>query len=100
MVTLAGPQIRQLRSMANSLKPVVTVGKGNVTMDVVDRADEALDAHELIKCSLLDTSDLTVREAADELAQRAGAQVVQVIGHKFVLYRETRRKDVKKIQLV
>ncbi len=96
---LTGAQVKKLRSMAHGLTPVVMVGKNNVNDDVVARADEVLEARELIKCSVLDSSDLSTREAAEELAQRTGAQVVQVIGRKFSLYRETHRKDVKKIDL-
>lgn len=40
------------------------------------------------------------REAAEELAERCHAEVVQVIGRKFSLYRESSRKDIEKIKLV
>lgn len=99
-MALAGRHIRQLRSLAHHLNPVIIVGKGDVNDGTVEQANEALEAHELIKCSVLDTSSLDVREAADELAGRCHAEVVQVIGRKFVLYRETSRKDVEKIKLV
>ena len=49
---------------------------------------------------MLESSSLTAREAAQELAERCGAEVVQVIGHKFSIYRETSRTDVEKIKLV
>lgn len=98
-MALAGRQIRQLRSLAHNLDPVVIVGKSNVTESTVEQASEYLEKHELIKCSVLDTSALSTREAADELAEHLGAEVVQVIGRKFTLYRETSREDVEKIQL-
>ncbi|MBS5451223.1 MAG: ribosome assembly RNA-binding protein YhbY [Coriobacteriia bacterium] len=100
MAALTGAQIKQLRGMAHELKPVLMVGKGNITTDVVARANEVLEARELIKCSVLDTSELDVREAAEDLASRSGAQVVQIIGHKFVLYRASHRRDIKRIELV
>lgn len=100
MAVLTGAQVRQLRSMAHGLTPVVMVGKDNVTTDVVARANEVLEARELIKCSVLDSSELSPRDAAQELASRSGAQVVQVIGRKFVLYRASHRKDIKRIELV
>lgn len=99
-MTLKGKQIRQLRSLAHHLDAVVTVGKGDVNEGTVSQADAALEARELIKCSVLDSSNLDVREAADELARRCHAEVVQVIGRKFVLYRETHREGVEKIELV
>ena len=96
-MALAGRQIRQLRSLAHNLDPVVIVGKSNVTES--EQASEYLEKHELIKCSVLDTSVLSAREAAEELAEHLGAEVVQVIGRKFTLYRETSREGVEKIQL-
>lgn len=99
-MALNGPQIRQLRSMANHLKPVILIGKSDVNDGAVEQANSYLEAHELIKCNVLDGSSLTAREAADELASRCHADVVQVIGHKFTLYRETSRDDIEKIKLV
>ena len=99
-MTLKGKQIRQLRSLAHHLDSVIIIGKADVNEGTVDQADKALEAHELIKCSVLDTSNLDVREAAEELAQRCRAEIVQVIGRKFVLYRETSRESAEKIQLV
>ena len=99
-MALNGAQIRQLRSMANGLQPSVTVGKGNVDNGVVARAVEALEAHELVKCSVLGACELDTKEAARQLAMRTNADLVQVIGRKFVLYRPTHRRDVERIELV
>lgn len=99
-MALKGKQIRQLRSLAHHLDPVVIIGKSNVNEGTVEQANEALEAHELIKCSVLDSSSLDVREAAEELAERCHAEVVQVIGRKFSIYRETTREGVEKIELV
>ena len=97
-MALTGKNIRQLRSLAHHLNPTI-IGKGDVNDGTVEQANAALEAHELIKCSVLDTSSLDVREAANELAERCGAEVVQVIGRKFSIYRETSRDDVEKIKL-
>ena len=99
-MALKGKQIRQLRSLAHHLDPVVIIGKSNVNEGTVEQANEALEVHELIKCSVLDSSSLDVREAAEELAERCHAEVVQVIGRKFSIYRETTREGVEKIELV
>ena len=96
---LTSKQRAQLRGLANSLTPIVHIGKEGITEAVVKQTDEALEARELIKCSVLDASELTAREACDELCARTGAEPVQVIGHKFSVYRPTHRKDVKKIEL-
>ena len=99
-MTLKGKQVRQLRSLAHHLDATITIGKGDVNEGVVGQADQALEAHELVKCSVLDSSGLDAREAAETLAERCGAEVVQVIGRKFTLYRETGREGVEKIKLV
>ena len=99
-MALNGAQVRQLRSMCNGLQVSVMVGKNNVDDGVVARAGEVLEAHELVKCSVLGGSDMDVKAAARELAVRTGAEVVQVIGRKFSLYRPTHRKDVRRIELV
>lgn len=98
--TLTGKQIRQLRSMANGLKPLVIIGKEGVTSGVAKQAGEALEARELVKCSVLDACGMEARDAAQQLANMTEAHVVQVIGHKFTLYRESSRDDIEKIELV
>ena len=99
-MALTGRQVRQLRSQAHHLNPVIIIGKSDVNEGTVQQANESLEAHELIKCSVLDGSSMTAREAADELAERCHAEVVQVIGRKFSLYRESHRENVEKIKLV
>ena len=97
-MALTGRQIRQLRSLAHHLEPVITVGKQGVA-NILKQVNEGLEAHELIKCSALENSGLSAREAADQLAELTGSEVVQVIGRRFSLYRETSREGVEKIQL-
>ena len=99
-MALSGKHVRHLRSLAHHLKPSIIIGKTDVNDGVVEQANAALEAHELIKCSVLDTSSLDIRDAADELASRCHAEVVQVIGRKFSLYRATNRTDVERIKLV
>ena len=98
-MALTGRQVRQLRSLAHHLDPVVMIGKGDISDGIIAQASDSLEAHELIKCSVLDSSMLTAREAADDLAQVLGAEVVQVIGRRFSLYRASSRKDIEHIKL-
>lgn len=98
-MALTGSQVRQLRALAHHLNPVVLIGKSDVTDALVKQANQALDAHELIKCAVQDGSDLSAREAAHTLADRTNAEVVQVIGHRFSLYRESSREDIEHIKL-
>lgn len=98
-MALTGKQLRQLRALAHHLNPVVNIGKADVTDAIAKQAEEALEARELIKCSVQDGSLLSCREAAEQLAERVGAEVVQVIGHRFTIYRESSRKDIEHIKL-
>ena len=88
----------QLRGMANSYETIFQVGKGGINEQLLKQVDEALEARELIKLRTLENSPETSRSAADEIAEKVGADVVQVIGSRFILYRES--KDNKTIKLV
>ncbi len=101
MSELTSKQRAQLRALANAIDPVVLIGKGDIGDNLIAQADAALEARELIKGRVLETSLLSAREAADALAAATRSQVVQVIGTKFVLYRPSHKKDKKdKIVLV
>lgn len=95
---LTSKQRAQLRSMANSIDAIFQIGKGGINDQLVKQVAEALEARELIKLSCLETSPVKSREAADKVSEAVGCDVVQVIGSKFVLYKESREN--KKIVLV
>jgi len=89
---LTSKQRAQLRALANTADTIVHIGKGGITENVVKQAQDALKARELIKCRVLENSMLTAREACDELARLTGAEPVQVIGSRFVLYKRNEEK--------
>ena len=99
---LTGKQRAQLRAMANELEPIVHIGKDGIGENLIKQADDALKARELIKGRVLDNNiEYDARTAAEELAKATRSEVVQVIGTKFVLYRESHSKPKeKRIQLV
>ena len=98
---LTSKQRAQLRGMANGLDTIVQIGKDGIGDNLVQQANEALEARELIKCRVLESAMLTAREACQELAKRTRSEAVQVIGTKFVLYRESHSREKKdKIVLV
>ena len=98
---LTSKQRAQLRSLANSLDTILQIGKDGIGENLIKQADDALEARELIKGRVLETSLMSAREAAEALAPRTRSEVVQVIGTKFVLYRPSHKKDLKnKIVLV
>lgn len=90
-------QRAMLRGMANTIEPVLYIGKEGVTSATVKEAYDALEARELIKCSVQTNSDLTAREACTQLCALVHAEPVQCIGRRFVIYRES--NDNKRIVL-
>ncbi|MBE6560828.1 MAG: ribosome assembly RNA-binding protein YhbY [Ruminococcaceae bacterium] len=89
---LTSKQRAALRSMSNEMDTIMQVGKGGIGEELIISVNNALEARELIKMSVLDTAPVTSREAADQLAEETGADVVSVVGRKFVLYRESKKK--------
>ena len=90
-------QRAQLRSMANSYQAIFQIGKGGVGEQLIRQVNEALEARELIKLTVLETSPMKVRECADTVAEATSSDVVQVIGSKFILYKQS--KENKQIVL-
>ena len=91
---LTSKQRAFLRGLANEYEVILTVGKGGVIDTVIAQAQGALKARELIKGQTLETTPVTAREAADEIARECSAEVVQVIGRKFILYKRNNEKPV------
>lgn len=94
---ITSKQRSYLRSLANSIQPIFQVGKGGINENMVKQFNDALEARELVKATVLKNSVSESREISEELAGMTGAEVVQVIGSKFVLYKES--KENKVIQL-
>lgn len=98
---LTGKQRAQLRAMANELEPIVHIGKDGLGDNLIKQANDALEAREIIKCRVLDNNlEYDARSAAEALAAATRSQVVQVIGTKFVLYRQNTNIAKRKIELV
>ena len=98
---LTSKQRAQLRALANGIETILQVGKDGIGENLVRQADDALEARELIKGRVLDNNiEYDARSAAAALAQATRSEVVQVIGTRFVLYRESHSKPrEKRIQL-
>ena len=84
---LTSKQRAHLRSLAAGEDTIIHIGKGGITDNVTAQVKSALLARELIKGRVLENSMLTAREACDALSEACGAEPVQVIGSKFVLYK-------------
>ena len=99
---LTSKQRAQLRGLANSIDTIIQIGKDGIGENLIAQADDALEARELIKGRVLDNNiEYDARLAAQKLAAATRSEVVQVIGTKFVLYRESHSKPKeKRIELV
>ena len=98
-MAITSKQRAQLRGLAMSEDTIIQIGKGGITDTVIASVNDALRARELIKVKvLLESSPITPRETADELAKATGAEVIQVIGGVIVLYRESPELKEKALQ--
>lgn len=93
-------QRAQLRGMANGFETIFQIGKGGIGDRLIKQVSDALEARELIKLRVLESAPESAREAADAISEAVGAEVVQVIGSRFILYRQSSDKDNRKIVLV
>ena len=87
-----------LKSLAMTMDPIFRIGKNSMTPELTKAVEEALNARELIKVSVLKNCMDDPRMLAEMLAERTHSSVVQVIGKKIVLYKEGKDKN-KKIEL-
>lgn len=89
---ITSKQRSYLKSIANSIKPILQIGKNGVTDTVISQADDALKAREIIKINILNNSLLDIKETSNEIAEKLDAELVQAIGNKCILYRESEEK--------
>lgn len=94
---MTSKQRAYLKGLAMKIEPIYQVGKSSLTPELTKGLEEALEARELIKVTVLKNCLDDPKEIAVMVAERTRSEVVQVIGKKFVLYRES--KDKKKIEL-
>ena len=87
---ITSKQRAKLRGMAQTIEPIVHIGKDGITENLVRQVDDAL-----IKGTVQQNSSLTAREACDELAETLGAEGVSVLGRKFVLYRRSKEEKIE-----
>lgn len=94
---ITSKQRAYLRSLANTLEPIFQIGKGGINENLIQQLDDVLEKRELIKVHILESALLDTKPVCQEIAQQLGAEPVQSIGNKFVLYRES--QDHKTIEL-
>lgn len=91
---ITGKQRSYLKSLANTMKPITQIGKDGVSEAFLSQLDDALEAREIVKVSILENSGLETKETANEVARKLNAEFVQAIGFKFTVYRESKKKPV------
>jgi len=94
---ITGKQRAFLRKMANSLDPVFIIGKEGISDVTISQLADVLEARELIKVKILESAFLDTKATCNEMAARLGAEPVQAIGSKFVLYKQAEKEKNRKI---
>ena len=94
---MTSKQRAYLKSLAMKINPIYNIGKGSIAPELVQGFRDSLEARELIKIGVLQNCMDDPKELANVLAERTRSQVVQVIGKKIVLYKES--KNHKRIEL-
>lgn len=91
---LNSKQRAYLRGIASTYETIFQVGKGGISENLIQQINDALHKRELIKLRVLDNSMLSAREAAEDIADKTHADVVQVIGSRFVLFKRNPQDPV------
>lgn len=91
---LSAQNRKKLRALGNSLPSMLQIGKQDLSENMVASLKNDLEAHELVKVTILKTADIETREAEIELAAATGSEVVQIVGRTFLLYRRSRENKL------
>lgn len=96
---ITGKQRAYLRKLGHELEPIFQIGKDGVTDTLLKGIDEALEKREMLKVHILETALLDTKETCNEIAAELGAEPVQAIGNKFILYRKASDAKKRKIEI-
>ena len=96
---ITSKQRAYLRKIGHELEPIFQIGKEGVTDTVISALDKAIEKRELIKVHILENALLDTKPTCNEVAQRLGAEPVQAIGNKFIIYRQSGEVKNRKIEL-
>lgn len=91
---LNSKQRAYLRGVSNKIDPIFQIGKSGVSPELIEAIDEALEARELIKCTVLNNCMEDIKYIASAISERTKSDVVQVIGKKVVIYRQSKERPV------
>ena len=85
---------KTLRKLSMSYRPLFQIGKDGLSYNMIKSLNDSLEAHELVKCSLLKTSPIDVREAAIECSSQTHSEIIHIVGRTFVLYRRSKENKL------
>ena len=94
-MTLKSKQVAKLKSLAHHLNPVFQIGKDGLSDNLFKGLNDALEAHELIKISVLKNCSTPINEAAFDIASNTNSEIVQIIGRNIVLYRKSKKQLIE-----
>lgn len=94
---ITSKQRAYLRALSQKIEPIIHLGKDGMNENTLVQFTEALEARELVKTCVLKSCEFDAKEAAQDIADALDADIVQVIGNRFVLYKQSKEK--KKINL-
>ncbi len=89
---ITGKQRSYLKSLANSIDPIVNIGKNGITENLINQADGALTARELVKFKVLNNTELEAQNTASELAEILGAEFVVSIAAGNLCFTENQKR--------
>lgn len=93
-------QRAMLRGLGNALEPVMQIGKDGFSENSQEALNGLLEARELVKIKVLNNSSISPKDMMKLICEKTGAEPVQVIGSKLIVYRKSNKKDVKHIELI
>ncbi len=96
MRVLSGADRKFLRGLGQKLEPIVMVGKNGITETLIDSTNKALTAHELVKVRFVERKD-EKREFIDAIADGTKSEVVGMVGHTALLYRQHEDDEKRKV---
>lgn len=92
-------QRSKLKALANTLKPLVTVGKDEMTPNIIKEIETALYHHELVKVASLQSCKTSARVMCQEVCDALGCEAVLCIGNRFVVYKRSDKEGIEHIEL-
>ena len=87
---LTGRQRSYLKSLANTLKPSLNIGKNGLSQSVLDQLDVQLEHEELVKITVIQNSPVEAKDVVDEILEKTNAEFVSQLGKKMVIYRRSK----------